>query len=201
MALIGKIAVLSSTVRSARNARFDMKKRYLALAAVAALLAFSPAPAFAADTQTYDLIMEAPSLGVAPSGDVISVTGEGEFSVHPKSVHASGELEHTDAAGNVVGTGTWTANDLISFHPYGCGIIVAFDVVLPPNFCGGALKMAVTIETPLGTFDGILTVFCIIGEHAPASHSDETGEGVTLLVPGIINFNHTAGGENLYIKQ
>ena len=31
---------------------------------------------FAAESVSYDLIMEAPSLGVAPNGDVVSVTGE-----------------------------------------------------------------------------------------------------------------------------
>ena len=178
-----------------------MRKRYFAVAALAALLTLSPAPAFAADTQSYDLIMESPSLGTAPNGDVISVTGEGQFAVHPKSVQASGEFVHMNASGNVLATGTWVANDLISFHSYGCGIIASGNVVLPPNFCGGALKMQVTINSPLGQLNGILTVFCIIGDHAPASHSDETGEGVTVVVPGIINFNHTAGGDNLYIKH
>jgi len=61
--------------------------------------------------------------------------------------------------------------------------------------------MRVTFNTPIGVLDGILTVFCIIGDHAPASHSGPTGEGMTAIVPGIINFNHTSGGENLYIKH
>lgn len=179
----------------------NMRKIFVAVAALCAVLAFSPVPAFAAEAVSYDLIMEEPSLGMAPNGDVASVTGEGEFAVHPKSVHASGNFVHTDGAGNVLATGTWVANKLISFDSYGCGIIASANVVLPPNFCGGALKMAVTFNTPFGPLDGILTVFCIIGDHAPASHSGPDGEGVTVVVPGFINFNHTAGGDNLFVKH
>ena len=39
------------------------------------------------------------------------------------------------------------------------------------------------------------------GPQAPASHNGSRGgEGVTLDVPGIINFNHTGGGENIYVR-
>ncbi|MGI8616067.1 MAG: hypothetical protein ACR2L4_04695 [Actinomycetota bacterium] len=35
--------------------------------------------------RTFLLVMESPNVGVAPNGDHIQVTGEGEFSVHSKS--------------------------------------------------------------------------------------------------------------------
>jgi hypothetical protein len=34
----------------------------------------------------------------------------------------------------------------------------------------------------------------------PSSHDDPSGEGVTVVAPGIINFNHTGGGENIYVQ-
>ena len=40
---------------------------------------------------------------------------------------------------------------------------------------------------------GILTVFCVIGPHPPRSILGPVGGGVTLVVPGIQNFNHSAG--------
>jgi hypothetical protein len=33
-----------------------------------------------------------------------------------------------------------------------------------------------------------------------ASHDDPAGEGVPVVVPGIINFNHTGGGEKIYVR-
>ena len=56
------------------------------------------------------------------------------------------------------------------------------------------------LDTPIGEFPAILTIFCIIGPHAPASHSLPEGEGVTLNVPGVINFNHTVHGDNVFVR-
>jgi hypothetical protein len=60
-------------------------------------------------THTYLLVMEGPNFGVAANGDQIAVTGEGEFSVNPNAVDATGAFTHTDSSGNVLATGTWTA--------------------------------------------------------------------------------------------
>jgi len=151
-------------------------------------------------TGTFLLVMEAPNFGVAPNGDEIEVTGEGEFTTSPKSVTASGVFTHHLAGGGALG-GTWTATELISFSFYGCRFIPALDVDLgDDDLCGGALKMRVVLDTSLGQLPGILTVFCIIGEQAPSSHNTPPGEGVTLSVPGIINFNHTAHGMNVFVR-
>jgi hypothetical protein len=56
--------------------------------------------------------------------------------------------------------------------------------------------MRVLLETPTGELSGILTVFSVIGDHRPSS----AVEGVTPVVPGVINFSHSAGGENAYIQ-
>jgi hypothetical protein len=77
-----------------------------------------------------------------------------------------------------------------------------FGITIPPDLCGGAVKMSVTL-TPSGTslqLPGTMTVFCVIGSHAPQSILGPLTEGVTLNVPGIQNFNHSTGGDNVYIQ-
>ena len=150
----------------------------------------------------YELHLEVPNISEAPSGDRVAVTGSGMFSVHPKSVTATGTFTHTDSAGNLVGSGTWTAIELLAFQPYGCGVVTYPDpdVILPPNVCGGKLKLRVQLSTAVGPLEAILTVFCIIGPKAPASHDDPSGEGVHLNAIGVINFNKILSGMNVYIK-
>jgi hypothetical protein len=182
-------------------------KRRLAFVSALMLALFVLAPAGAvADPNnaagTWELHLEVPNVSEAPNGDRVSVTGSGIFSIHPKSVTASGTFTHTDAEGNVVGAGAWTADELLSFEFYGCGVIESLGATLPPNFCGGALKLDVTL-TPTGTtlaLDGKLTIFCIVGPQAPSSHDEPSGEGITLVVPGVANFNEIVSGMNIYIQ-
>jgi len=178
-----------------------MRRLILLALAVTAAVVLVPTVAVAdSATHTYVLVLEEPNFGVAANGDQISVTGEGEFSVNPNAVDAAGEFTHTDSSGNVLATGTWAATGLINYQSYGCGEV--FGDPIPPDFCGGAVKMSVTL-TPTGTslhLPGTLTVFCVIGTHAPQSILGPLTEGVTLNVPGIQNFNHSAGGDNVYIQ-
>jgi hypothetical protein len=77
-----------------------------------------------------------------------------------------------------------------------------FGTPIPPDLCGGAVKMSVTL-TPTGTslqLPGTMTVLCVIGTHAPHSILGPLTEGVTLNVPGIQNFNHSDGGDNRYVQ-
>jgi hypothetical protein len=144
-----------------------------------------------------------PNIGTAANGDSVEVTvDEGSwFDAFPSSVSATGTFTHLDPDGNVRGAGTWSADSLISYDYYGCGVIPALGVDLgDDNLCGGAVKMAVTLDIPLGQFPGLLTVFCIVGPVAPSSHNTPDGEGVTLNVPGVINFGHTGGGDNIYVR-
>ena len=178
-----------------------MKKSLMLLVSAITIAALAPATVQGAQTTgTFLLVMEAPNFGVAPNGDEIEVTGGGEFTASPKSVTASGDFTHHVAGGEAL-SGTWTATELISFSFYGCRLIPALGVDLgDDDLCGGALKMRVMLDTPLGQAPGIMTVFCIIGEQAPSSHNTPPGEGVTLSVPGIINFNHTTHGMNVFIR-
>ena len=169
------------------------------------IAAFASAPAVQAahSSDTFLLVAEADNTGTAANGDHVAVTvDEGSwFDGSPKAVSATGEFTHFDADGNVRGAGTWTATSLISFDFYGCRLIPSVGVDLgDDNLCGGAVKMAVVLDTPMGQFPGMLTVFCVVGPQAPASHRPPEGEGVTLNVPGIVNFNHTGGGENIYVR-
>jgi hypothetical protein len=197
-----------------------MKRRtscVVALAAVALLVVAGVAGAKPGTkhgnsaTRSFVLVAEAPNIGTAANGDHVEVTCEsrmhacGTFQVHPKALPTppAGEFVHKDSNGAVVAKGTWVATRLISFHFYGCRFIPAIGVDLEDdNFCGGAVKMRVQLSVDGdGTLPGILTVFCIVGPKAPSSHNTPSGEGVTLVVPGVANFNHTGGGENIFVRE
>jgi hypothetical protein len=179
----------------------------IALMLAAALLALVPGRATADPNNasgTWELHLEVPNVAMASNGDTLALTGMGVFSTHPKTVTASGGFTYNVAGGGTF-TGTWTATDLLSFEFYGCGVIPSIGATLPPNFCGGALRMRV-VFTPAGTsltIPGIITVFCVIGPQAPPPHDNPTEpgeEGATAVVPGIANFNKIVSGMNVYIQ-
>ena len=174
-------------------------------AAICGALALGPATALAdSASHTYVLVAEEANIGVAPSGDTIHISCHategvcGTFSVNPKSIEASGEFEHFLPDGSLFASGTWTATQLISFQAYGCGVV--FGDPIPPDLCGGAVKFAATFSTPIGELPGIVTVFCVVGDKVPASIGGPFTEGVTVDVPGIVNFNHPGGGDNIYVQ-
>jgi hypothetical protein len=185
-----------------------MKRRSVLLGlAAAALLALAPGPATADPNNasgTWQLHIEVPNVARASNGDTLAITGMGVFSTHPKSVTASGMFTHHVAGGATL-TGMWTATDLLSFEFYGCGVVPSIGATLPPNFCGGALKMRV-VFMPAGTtvtLPGIITVFCVVGPQAPPPHDNPTQpgeEGMTAVVPGVANFNKIVSGMNIYIQ-
>jgi hypothetical protein len=185
-----------------------MKRRSTMLTlAAAGLLTFVPGPATADPNNasgTWQLHIEVPNVARASNRDTLAITGTGVFSIHPKAVTASGTFTHT-VAGNGSFTGTWTATDLLSFEFYGCGVVSSIGATLPPNFCGGALKMRVAFA-PAGTSQsvpGIINIFCVIGSQAPPPHDNPTEpgeEGMTAVVPGVANFNKIVSGMNLYIR-
>jgi hypothetical protein len=179
-----------------------MRNRMMIMLLGAALGVFVYLPSLAsADsaTQTYQLVMEQPNVAQAPNGDRVMVTGGGTFSVNPKSVSASGAFTHTTSSGTTLGSGTWTATQLLSYQSTGCGVVLG--MTIPANFCGGLLGMRVLL-TPTGgqAREGILWVQCIIGPNPPNSRDDESEEGVRLDIPGVINFNKVVTGMNVYIR-
>lgn len=176
-----------------------MKRRLALIFLVAAVVSALTAPAAVGNGDngtgnapvTYALSMTDPNGGQAPNGDRVSVwcTAEpcGTFTTKDKNVTMSGFFAHTDSQGNALGGGTWVATQLISFDPYGCGVLAGTPI--PSDICGGALKLRVLL---VGSqqLEGVLTIFCVAGENPPNSHDEEIEEGVTLNIPGVINFNH-----------
>jgi len=168
-----------------------------------------PATALAdSDTHTYELFVVVPNVSEAANGDQVAITARGTWQVHPnRAIDLTGTFTHRAANGTVLGAGIWTATDLLEYQSYGCGVVHNFPTPgattpLPPNWGGGAVKMRI-LATPSGTnlqIEAILTVFCIIGPNPPNSHDDPTGEGITLVVPGIANFNHIVVGMNHYVQ-
>lgn len=179
-----------------------MRRLMLFVLGLAAVLVLMPTAAVAdSATHTYMLEMEAPNLGTAANGDMVAITGDAEFAVNPKSAEGSGTFTHMASDGTVRGGGTWTATGLLDYQSYGCGVVLG--TTIPPNFCGGKVRLRVTLTTPAGTLPATMTVICIIGPNPPNSAFgvDRRSEGAMLDIPGVINFNHTAGGDNVIIQE
>jgi len=51
--------------------------------------------------QTYELELFVPQISQAANGELVSITGEGLFSIHPKTVSANGNFTHSDGHGNL----------------------------------------------------------------------------------------------------
>jgi len=127
--------------------------------------------------------LEHPDVVMAPNGDTIALTGGGTLSIHPKTVTGGGTF-----MSDVLGSGTWTAEQLLSFHGYGCG-----GEGVPDNFCGGLALIRIRLSTG---DKGILQVDCLLG--SPPAGAEE---GVRLAVQGGPNFNKEVHGETLFIQQ
>jgi hypothetical protein len=177
-----------------------MRRLMLVVLSLAAALVLVPTAAVAdSATHTYMLEMEGANFGVAANGDQVTITGHVDFSVNPKSAEGSGSFTHTSSNGTILGQGTWDATGLLDYQSYGCGEVLG--TPLPPNFCGGKVKVNVMLTTPLGELPATMTVICIIGPNPPNSaFGANRSEGVMLDVPGVINFNHTAGGDNVIVQ-
>jgi hypothetical protein len=198
-----------------------MKRRFTLAVALAATLAALAAPAAVGHGDngtgntavTYGVTMNTPNGAKAPNGDRVRVQctfglgGCGTFTTKDKAVDMSGTFVHTDSGGTVVAAGTWVATELLSFDPYGCGVVRfggpdSPPVIIPPFICGGALKLRVLLTAGSQQLEGILTIFCIVGENPPNSHDELSEEGVTLNVPGVINFNHVDFvGTNNFVRM
>ncbi len=176
-----------------------MRRLILLVLGLAAVLVLVPTAAVAdSATHTYMLEMEGPNFGTAANGDMVTITGHADFSVSPKSAEGDGSFTHTSSSGTVLGAGTWTATDLLDYQSYGCGVVLGDQI--PDNFCGGKVKLRVMLTTPAGQLPATMTVICIIGPNPPNSAFSVRSEGVMLDIPGVINFNHSSGGDNVIIQ-
>ena len=133
----------------------------------------------------------------ADNRDTISVVGSGTFNTASLNATGGGTFVHRDRRGSLVGEGTWTATGVNSFDFWGCG-----GEGFPPNFCGGLLVLSVHLVAEGGApqADGVLTVSCLIGANVPAGAE----EGITLNVPGLIDFDELIAEESgltLYVSR
>ena len=60
-----------------------------------------------------------PAVTKANAGDSYEMSGAGTFEVQSKSVKVAGTYTHKSPSGNVLETGVWLANELVSFDSYG----------------------------------------------------------------------------------
>lgn len=138
------------------------------------------------------------ALAQASNGDVARLSGSGTFNMASDTAAGGGVFVHTTSGGAVAGFGTWTATGVEGFEFFGCG-----SDGLPPDFCGGQLVLDVRISgvsLSLGPVevDGVLTITCLIGEDVPAGAE----EGITLDIPGVINFSETIdSGFTLFVSR
>jgi hypothetical protein len=178
------------------------KPRFFVLLVALVVAAFVPAQAPATDNNNesarYQLHIEIPNVAKSADGDTVSVTGEGEFGVHPKMFTAEGAFTLTNDGTTVAGT--WTGVDLLAFQPYGCGVVIGDPI--PANLCGGLILARVLLTPSTGpVMTGIMRVVCIIGD-VPGEYfvSKNATEGINLDIPGVENYNHQAGGMNVFIR-
>jgi hypothetical protein len=142
--------------------------------------------------------LESPDVAMAANGDTITIMAGGSFDVAARTATGTGSFVHRSSIGATMATGTLTATRLYSFQFYGCG--TAGGQPIPPDFCGGRALIAVHIAATTATgahveADGTLTVDCLLGS-PPAG----AGEGVTLNVKDLLNFNKEVSGETLFVK-
>jgi hypothetical protein len=178
-----------------------MRKRFIAALAVSALAVVALAiPNASAVSSKFDWhvsdafiqsgtgLTQTGAQAAADNGDLARVSGHGTFNMSSGKATGGGIFAHTDADGELLGFGTWKAMGVHHFTFYGCG-----GEGLPSNFCGGELVLdvrlsGVSVSLGPGEFDGILTVFCLIGDFP-----EDVEEGVTLEIPGLINFDEILG--------
>src|ERR687888_187784 len=118
--------------------------RRLAFAFVLAIagMLLLPASVTAATTTSYQYHLEVPNVSEDSHGGRVAVIGGGTFTENPKSVTGGGTFTHKFAGGGSI-SGTWTADELLEFQLYGCGVVLGNPI--DSHACGGALKMRVTL--------------------------------------------------------
>ena len=139
-----------------------------------------------------DALLVDPVVTLAHNGATMTFTGTGTLSAHPKTISGGGTFSYADAAGNVIASGTWTAQDLLSFKVYGTSPI------LPPTFTAGKAHVRVHLSPQAGGpgFDAILTITCVL----PGAKVPQGGEeGIRLAVQRIGNFNEEVSGRTLFV--
>lgn len=132
-----------------------------------------------------------PDVASASNGDTVAISGQGTFVTGSDEVTGGGTFVHTNSAGTVLGSGTWMAEELLSFTSFGGNA-----PGLPPNFEGGLARIEVELHPTgsTGTLDAVLQIDCGINSAAGA-------EGVMLAVQDGPNFNTEVSGFTVFIRD
>ena len=141
--------------------------RLLALTVLAICLTTSSAQA-----AVYHFELQGLNTAADVSGNVIAITGGGNFDTSNGTVRASGSFTIYDSTGAVTSKGTWVATDFVSFEPGGGA---------NNGFQTGLLDIDITLRPKGGTpITGVLmSVFCEPGEvPGPAETGSEDGTTV-----------------------
>jgi hypothetical protein len=134
-----------------------------------------------------------PDKATASNGDTVYVAGLGEFNPDPsEQATGGGSFVHVSSTGAIVGFGTWTAEELISWGPGGFSTLGG---VLPAGSEGGVAVLMVHLNPATGGagFDAVLTISC-------ALVTAGVTEGITLSVSGGPTFGTSTGGGTLFIN-
>lgn len=134
-----------------------------------------------------------PDIAKASNGDKVEITGQGTLNTKDRTVTGGGTFTHKDQDGNVKGSGTWTAERLISFRSYGSGSAQG----LPTEFEGGRAKIKVMLTSSTGlTLEANLKIDCLLG--SPPGGAEE---GIKLTARRAPNFHEIVSGDTLFIRQ
>lgn len=136
--------------------------------------------------------LNGPDVALASNGDLVELTGQGTLALHPKAVSGGGTFTHKAPDGSVRTAGTWTAIGLSSFNSYGTS------PPFPQDFEGGLAVVRVHLTPDAGGpgVDAVLEIHCKVGSPPPSAD-----EGVRLAVDRGPNFNTSAGGQTVFIRE
>jgi hypothetical protein len=142
--------------------------------------------------------LASPDVAVAENGDTLSARVTGVFDADSKTASGSGTFEHRAFDGSLQASGTLTITGLTAFQFFGCGSVGG--APLPPSFCGGrAILTVVAHPAPGVSVDAILTVTCDATDAGPPPPGHP--EGITVEVPGHLNFNKPLSGNNILVMH
>ena len=155
-----------------------------------------------------------PAAAKASQGDILEMSGAGMFNIQDKSVQAAGTFTHKAPNGNVLETGVWIADGLISFDSYGAtpgafrqhGSALALQPFGPkrllksfgPVPLGGLAMFRIRLLPMMGASKAaVLQVNCALG-NVPRERSVE-GIRVTLEKNGS-GFSEELGGHAMFLS-
>ena len=132
----------------------------------------------------------------AANGDTITIKGNGEFDTKTGKAEGKGTFVHKNAAGTVLGSGTWEAKRLLIFHDAGLSTNLGF----PRTFhAGEAILQVRAVGHPAADPDASLEFDAILGVDCELPGAGNF-EGVTLNV-GFINFNVRVSGVTVFVAK